>query len=168
MSGLTPNANVRMSGLTPIVRETIQKLGNTSTTKLIACLNSKIRGWTNYYRGCVAKEIFSDIDKVIFDAIWRMLKRKHPNKGAHWIRSKYFTKIGPNNWIFFCKAATKKGPKFYTLIKASHTLIRRHIKIRGKATPFDSDFDGYFTDRENNLKRERSNSRIVNNSLKGA
>jgi RNA-directed DNA polymerase len=138
------------------LRETIQKLGNSLTTRLISNLNSKIRGWTNYYRGCVAKEIFTDIDKVVFDAIWRMLKRKHPNKSANWIRTKYFTKIGSNNWNFFCKVNTKKGLKLYTLTKAAYTLIRRHIKIRGKATPFDSDYDRYFTERENNLKRERT------------
>jgi RNA-directed DNA polymerase len=44
------------------IKETIQKLGNATTSGLIGSLNSKIRGWTNYYRGCVAKEIFSDID----------------------------------------------------------------------------------------------------------
>jgi RNA-directed DNA polymerase len=76
--------------------------------------------------------------------------------------------VGSNNWCFFCKAKTQKGLKLYTLTKASYTRIKRHIKIRGKATPFDSDFDRYFTDRENNLKRERNNSRIVNSSLIGA
>lgn len=150
---------------TESLKETIQKIGNVSTTALIANLNSKIRGWTNYYRGCVAKEIFSDIDKIIFDTIWRMLKRKHTNKNASWIRRKYFTKVGTEYWRFFCKVKTEKGVKLYTLTKASYTLIRRHIKIRGKATPFDKDFDGYFTERENNLKRERNNSRIVNNTV---
>jgi RNA-directed DNA polymerase len=72
-----------------------------------------------------------------------MLKRKHQDKSASWIRNKYFTKIGPNNWCFFCKATTKKGIKLYTLTKASHTKIKRHIKIKGRATPFDRDFDGY-------------------------
>jgi RNA-directed DNA polymerase len=117
------------------LRETIQKLGNTLTAKLISILNSKIRGWTNYYRGCVAKEIFTDIDKVVFDAIWRMLKRKHSNKGVYWIRSKYFTKIGSNNWCFFCKAKTQKGLKLYTLTKASYTRIKRHIKSEEKLHP---------------------------------
>ena len=93
------------------LRETIQKLGNTSTTKLIASLNSKIRGWTNYYRSCVAKEIFNDIDKVVFDSIWKMLKRKHSNKNTSWIRDKYFTRIGLRNWCFFSKVKTKKGIK---------------------------------------------------------
>jgi RNA-directed DNA polymerase len=135
---------------------------------MIASLNSKIRGWANYYRSCVAKAIFNDIDKVVFDSIWRMLKRKHPDKNISWIRRKYFTSIGLRNWCFFCKVKTEKGAKLYTLIKASHTCIRRHIKIKGKATPFDNDFDEYFKQRENRLERERINSRIVNNSLKGA
>lgn len=150
------------------LRETIQKLGNTSTVRLIASLNSKIRGWANYYRSCVAKEIFSDIDKVVFDALWNMLKAKHQKKNISWIRNKYFTRIGLRNWCFFCKVKTKEETKCYTLLKASRTTIRRHIKIRGKATPFDSDFEDYFTQRENRLKTERLNSRIVNNSLKGA
>lgn len=150
------------------LRETIKKLGNTSTVVLIAKLNSKIRGWANYYRSCVAKEIFSDIDKVIFDSIWNMLKRKHANKSASWIRDKYFTKIGLRNWCFFCTVKTDKGRKCYTLIQASSTKIRRHIKIKAEATPYDEDFTDYFITRENRLKRERINSRIVNNSLKGA
>ncbi len=151
------------------VRETIKELGNSLTVKLIASLNSKIRGWANYYRSCVAKKIFNDIDKVIFDSIWRMLKRKHPNKNISWIRNKYFTRIGQRNWCFFCKVKTKQGIKNYTLVKAIDTTIRRHIKIRGKATPFDSDFNRYFIEREDRRKKERINSRIVNNnSLIGA
>lgn len=153
---------------TESLRETIHKLGNTSTACLIGSLNSKIRGWANYYRSCVAKETFNDIDKVVFDTIWRMLKRKHSNKSTSWIRRKYFTQIGSRNWCFFTKIKTEKGTKLYTLINASHTPIRRHIKIKGKATPFDKDFDDYFTNREDKLEKERMNSRIVNNSLKGA
>jgi RNA-directed DNA polymerase len=150
------------------LRETIKSLGNTSTVKLIASLNSKIRGWTNYFRSCVAKETFNDIDKVVFDSLWNMLKGKHPNKNITWIRNKYFTKIGLRNWCFFCKVKTTKGTKCYTLIKAARTTIRRHIKIKGKATPYDNDYDNYFTNRTNKLKAERMNNRIVNNSLKGA
>lgn len=150
------------------IRETIDALGNTSTTKLIAILNSKIRGWANYYRSCVAKEIFNDIDKVVFDSLWNMLKKKHSNKNSSWIRNKYFTRIGLRNWCFFCKVKTEQGTKSYSLIKAAATSIKRHIKIKGKATPFDNDFSDYFNQRENRLKQERTNSRIVNNNLKRA
>ncbi len=153
---------------TESLRETIHKLGNTSTASLIGSLNSKIRGWANYYRSCVAKETFNNIDKVVFETIWRMLKRKHSNKSTSWIRRKYFTKIGSRNWCFFTTVKTEKGTKLYTLINASNTPIRRHIKIKGKATPFDKDFDDYFINREDKLEKERMNSRIVNNSLKVA
>ena len=150
------------------IRETIAKLINVPTEGLIAKLNSKIRGWANYYRSSVAKEAFSYIDKVVFESIWTMLKRKHNNKSATWIRNKYFIKIGQDNWCFHCRAITKKGIKPYTLIKAAKTKIKRHMKIRGKATPFDSDYIEYFNTRERRLKRERIESRIVNNNLKGA
>jgi RNA-directed DNA polymerase len=146
------------------LKETIQVLGNTSTSALIGSLNSKIRGWTNYYRSCVAKEIFRNIDKTVFEALWNMLKSKHPNKGLRWIRSKYFTSIGRRNWCFFCKVNTKKGIKTYTLIEGAKTKIKRHIKIKSKATPYDEDFNEYFAMRENRLKEERINSRIVNNN----
>ena len=134
------------------LQETIKQLGNRSTAGLIVTLNSKIRGWTNYYRGCVAKDIFNGIDKVVFDNIWRMLKRKHPKKSTSWIREKYFTSIGLKNWCFFSKVNTKKGIKCYILRKASETKIKRHIKIRSKATPFDNSFDQYFALRANKLK----------------
>lgn len=145
------------------IKETIKTLGNTSTIKLIANLNSKLRGWTNYYRSCVAKEIFTDIDAVVFESLWNMLKSKHPNKGLKWIRDKYFTSIGLRSWCFFCKVKSKTGMKIYSLIKGAKTKIRRHIKIKGKATPFDQDYNEYFALRENRLKEERINSRIVNN-----
>jgi len=150
------------------IRENIKALGNTASVKLIASLNSKIRGWTNYYRGCVAKAIFNDIDKVVFDTLWRMLKRKHKDKNISWIRRKYFTTIGSRTWCFFCKVNGSKGKKLYTMVKAADTVIKRHIKIIGKATPYNEDYKDYFIEREDRLKRERINSRTVQRTvLKG-
>lgn len=151
------------------LREIIRELGNSATIKLISRLNSKIRGWTNYYRSSVAKKIFNDTDHVVFKSLWNMLKSKHSNKNLHWIRDKYFTRIGGRNWCFFCEVKIKTGKKIYTLIQAVQTKIKRHLKIKGRATPFDQDFREYFNIRENRLKIERINNRIVNNNcLKGA
>jgi hypothetical protein len=59
--------------------------------------------------------------------------------------------------------------KIYTLIQAVKTKIKRHLKIKGRATPFDNDYREYFAIREDRLKMERINNRIVNNNyLKGA
>jgi RNA-directed DNA polymerase len=98
-----------------------------------------------------------------------MLKSKHPNKNLYWIRDKYFTRIGQRNWCFFCEVKTKAGMKIYTLIQAVKTKIKRHLKIKGRATPFDDDYKEYFAAREDRLKKERIDSRIVNNNcLTGA
>ena len=56
-----------------------------------------------------------------------------------------------------------------SLVRGAKTKIKRHIKIKSKATPFDENFKEYFASRENRLKEERIKSRIVNNnSLKRA
>lgn len=138
------------------IRATIHSVGHASTAGLISALNSKIRGWTNYYRGCVAKETFSFIDTVVFETLWKMLKRKHNNKNISWIRQKYFTKSGLRNWCFYTQVTSKMGEtKVFTLIKAADTKIIRHVKIRGKATPYDDDYEDYFIEREILLKQNR-------------
>lgn len=165
---IKPNA-ASIKRFSDTLRETISTLGNSLTVKLISSLNSKIRGWSNFYSNSVAKKIFQDIDKVVFDSLWRMLKSKHPNKNARWIRIKYFTRIGERDWCFFCKVKDKSGAKIFNLIQCAKTKIKRHIKIKGRATPFDEDYQEYFAERENRLKQERIKGRTVNRyCLKGA
>ena len=54
------------------------------------------------------------------------------------------------------------------MVKAADTVIKRHIKIIGKATPYNEDYKDYFIEREDRLKRERINSRTVQRTvLKG-
>lgn len=147
------------------VKETVQKLVNAQTAKLISCLNSKIRGWANYYRSCVAKKIFSDIDTYVFETLWRALEKKHPQKSATWIRKKYFVKIGTRNWCFSCLDKSKGEIKLRTLIKAADTKIRRHVKIKSDANIFDKNFEKYFVLRKLRQGNERSCNRIINTGL---
>ena len=63
----------------------------------------------------------------------RWLKRRHPNKTGKWITSKYWHRIGDDNWVF----AVKKGDKPTKLIKHLKTPIARHVKVKGEASPFD-------------------------------
>ena len=49
---------------------------------------------------------------------------------------------------FFPTVKDKNGkPRLYELLKASSIGIARHIKIRGNATPFDSEYAAYFRKR---------------------
>jgi RNA-directed DNA polymerase len=67
---------------------------------LVALLNPVIRGWANYHRHVVSSKAFSRVDAEIFKALWRWARRRHPGKGAGWVRSKYFGPHGGRAWTF--------------------------------------------------------------------
>ncbi len=59
---------------------------------LISRLNPVIRGWANYFRAVVSKEVYSDMDTYLWEILWNWAKRRHPNKSKHWIANKYWSK----------------------------------------------------------------------------
>jgi RNA-directed DNA polymerase len=129
----------------------------TKTENLIQQLNIKLRGWANYYRHVVAKETFGHVDNAIFKAILRWINRRHPLKSNKWKRKKYFRSDGLRRWIFSAPAKDQDGQKFFLdLFKAGKIPIRRHIKIRAEATPYNPSFKEYF------LKRKRFKSILAN------
>jgi len=122
------------------VRETIEDNKTAKQSNLIKQLNPKIRGWVNYHKHVVAKKTFNTVDKEIWKKIWQWAKRRHPNKGNRWIKSRYFKKVGTRDWVF----TTDEDGMTYTLIKASDTPIRRHVKIKAEANSFDPEWEEYF------------------------
>ena len=126
------------------VFEIIKKPGSLPADKLIYQLNPVLRGWGNYHRYAVSKHVFSRIDNDVFHALWRWARRRHNTKNQHWIRKKYFKSIGWRNWVF----AAQDGDKVVTLFKTESIRIKRFIKIRNKANPFDPDWVSYFKKRK--------------------
>ena len=83
------------------VREIITTEGrHLSTYGLITKLNPVIRGWANYHRHVVSKEVFARIDSQINRALWRWAKRRHRQKPASWVRKKYFDEKVSQRSIF--------------------------------------------------------------------
>ena len=124
--------------------------GNWAATAgdLLGMLNPVIKGWANYHRHVVSKETFRKVDRAIFNSLWQWAKRKHPNKGARWVRSKYFTTIGGNNWVFHGTTPKLDGSNQQHWILRTTTIpIERHTKIRGAANPFDPQWEVYFEHR---------------------
>lgn len=131
------------------IRKTIKSHSASKTETLIHQLNPKIRGWTNYYCHVVAKEAFTYVDRCIFVALMKWIKRRHPNKGPQWQYKKYFRSQGLQRWIFFSKVKDKEGnPFFLDLFKAVHVRIRRYVKVKADATPYDPAFKEYFLNRK--------------------
>jgi len=130
------------------IRELIKSKPTAKTENLIHLLNPKIRGWVNYFRFYCAKKTFSYIDHHIYKALWSWACRRHPGKGAYWIKRKYFRSQGLRNWIFTAKILKDGKSSYVDLFTASSVAIKRHAKIRGEATPYDSCFAEYFKKRE--------------------
>ena len=109
---------------------------------LIETLNPIIRGWANYHRHSAAKATFSKVDHIIWTQLWSWLKKRHPQKGQHWIYNQYFQQRGSRNWIF---GVPKGGPE---LVKAQDVKIVRHVKIKAQANPFDPKWTDYLNARK--------------------
>lgn len=130
------------------IRETIKSNAASRAENLIYLLNPKIRGWANYYRHVCSKTTFSYVDHVIFETLWRWSVRRHSNKGLRWIKDKYFRSNLFRNWIFSAITKGREGvAKHLDLMQASKVPIKRHVKIRGDAIPFDPKYHAYFNQR---------------------
>jgi RNA-directed DNA polymerase len=130
------------------IREIIKSHPTAKTENLIHLLNPKIRGWVYYFRNCCAKKTFEYIDHQIFIALWQWVHRRHPRKGAPWRKRKYFRSHNLRNWIFTAKISKGNSKAAYVdLFEAGSVPIKRHIKIRSGANPFDPQFKEYFEQR---------------------
>ena len=142
------------------IRRTIKSMRAVKTENLIKYLNVKIQGWVNYYRHCVAKATFNYTDNSLFWIVWKWAKRRHQNRGASWIRKRYYTTLGLRKWCFYSKVKTGKQESRILLTLAQHTKIERHVKVRAEASPHDPDFKEYFIKREREKMRKK-NSRVI-------
>jgi RNA-directed DNA polymerase len=115
---------------------------------VIRLLNPVIRGWANYHQNQVAKQTFSEVDHAIWVKLWQWACRRHPNKPLRWVKDRYFKSEGLRNWVFGTKIKTEDGAAIMVkLVNASDTPIRRHIKIKAEAHPFNPAWEEYFENR---------------------
>lgn len=101
---------------------------------LIAKLSPIIIGWSNYYRTVCSKETYTKVHHLLVQKLLRWGYRRHPNKNKTWVNNKYWHTIGLNNWRFSCT----KNDIQYVLPMHPETKIIRHIKVKGEASPYDS------------------------------
>jgi RNA-directed DNA polymerase len=126
-----------------------------SQAALLRQLNPLIRGWANYYRQGASKRTFNRLANHVFWQLLRWAKRRHPKKTAAWRRHKYFSAAAPKG-SFSVRLAKEKGPsQVLALYQATSTVIRRHVKIIGAATPYDPDYTPYFEQRRRCGRRLR-------------
>jgi len=151
---LTMPAKKSIKSLLDKVRKVVN--GNASVTQetLIRQLNPIIFGWAMFHRHCAAKKAFSSIDAHIWRLLWNWAKRRHPNKGARWVKDRYFRAVVRSNWNFATQGSTNGKTVGLQLFRAPTVAIIRHVKIPGAATPFDPEWTEY-------LARRRASKRFA-------
>lgn len=131
------------------IRDFTKKNKMTAQHPLIEVLNPKIRGWCQYHRYVVSKKTFSKVRHELWKILWNWATRRHPNKGAQWVKDRYFIHNGRSDWNFACKVREPKTgeERVVTLYDPSRVLIRRHIKIRSTCNPYDPAWKPYLEKR---------------------
>ena len=126
------------------IRDIVKGQKTVRADMLISQLNPILRGWANYHRHIVAKETFNYADYRVWKLLWQWCRRRHNNRHKRWIKAKYFKSVGARNWTF--SGITVDG---FTkrLIYTNDTVIKRHIKLKAEANPYDLAFEPYFEQR---------------------
>ncbi|OGK01288.1 MAG: hypothetical protein A2350_08360 [Candidatus Raymondbacteria bacterium RifOxyB12_full_50_8] len=132
----------------------IRTYGNDLMEKLIGKLNETLRGWANYHRHVVASGAFNRVDQYVYGQLWRMIRRNHPGKSKGWLIQQYWQAAG-QKWIFSVRRKRKKGVQLYCVVRVSSIGIRRHLKIKADANPYDPAYAGYFS-----YRREKKEARL--------
>ena len=138
------------------ISDTIKDAKAWKQENLIFTLNPIITGWSNYHQPVVSKEIFSKLDDIVWNMLWKWAKRRHHNKSKSWIANKYWHSKGTRKWVFSTESNILK--------RFSDTKIVRHISLKLDKNPYLN--KEYFDQRRFKLKINKtnikSNSTIVN------
>ncbi|MEM6321548.1 MAG: group II intron reverse transcriptase/maturase [Bacteroidota bacterium] len=130
------------------VKGVLKQYQGGKTIDLIYKLNPIIRGWVMYHRMDSPKKTFAYIDHRIWQMTWQWALSRHSNKGKRWVMAKYYTLHKGFKWAFFAKDEDKQ---IVTLFRANTVRIKRHVKIRVKANPYDPKDELYFEQRMDRL-----------------
>jgi RNA-directed DNA polymerase len=112
---------------------------------VLAKLNPVIRGWANYFRIGVAKELFGKLDHWMVSKALQYTKRIHPKKSIKWQRQQYWGQFNQDrldSWTF----GDKQTGGY--LLRFDWFPIERHTLVRGKASPDDPCLKDYWKKRQ--------------------
>jgi RNA-directed DNA polymerase len=122
----------------------MRRLRGSNAKAVIATLNPIIRGWTAYHRSQVSSQVFGSLGDRTWKLTYKWARFSHPNKGARWVTGRHYGKFCPSRddkWVF-----GDRDTGAY-LLKHSWTSIRRHVMVKGRASPDDPDLAGYWENR---------------------
>ncbi len=131
------------------IRDWLRSNPHVSPAAVINYLNPILRGWGNYYKHGVSKQVFSYVDSQIWKALWKWCCKRHSNKASKWIAKKYFSSFKGREWTFVTTTPDRAGKrKTLALIRLVDIPIQRHVKVKGTASPDDPSLKDYWKHRQ--------------------
>jgi RNA-directed DNA polymerase len=109
-----------------------RKMRGQNITAVLRRFNPVIRGWANYYRGVVSKEIFAAIDMFHHEVRWA--KCTHPKKPWYWLKRRYWGRLRRTSrspWVF----GDAIGSRAPASVQLDAYRATRHLK--GRNSPDD-------------------------------
>jgi RNA-directed DNA polymerase len=138
------------------IGRTIKSLNGATQGTVIKKLNPILRGFANYYRTGVSKEVLKYVDYRVWQYLWRWARRRHPKKDTTWVKKAYFHYKGGRSWVFGYYIKDRKGErKFVELYYTPSTPIIRHVKVKGNASPDDANLKEYWDKRHQKLGKQQ-------------
>lgn len=113
------------------VKGIVHRYRGAPQTALITTLNPVVRGWTNYYRTCVAKRTFNKMDRLMHRKLMGWATHRHPNRTARWRFRRYWRRQG-------LRMVFSDGK--HTLNGYAEVPIVRHVKVQNERSPYDGDW----------------------------
>jgi len=142
---ITPS-RVKVASFMKRIRDYIKSNIAIQADRFLRGLNSRLRGFANFYRHVVSKKVFSEIDQRVYQLLRNWMHRRHRNKTNAWCKQHYIKRWGMRGC--FTVSTVKDGKvKSVRLFKVSDLPIIRHIKIQGKAHPYNPVYAEYFEQR---------------------
>ncbi len=143
------------------IREWLRDHKQTTPENVIRYLNRVLRGWADYYKHASSKDTFAYVDQQLWTALWRWALRRHREKGTDWVKNRYFGYSRGRAWRFRTTVTTSRGERMELAVTDVTTVkIRRHVKVRGTASPDDPALAAYWAHRTANGRMSDSGNEL--------
>jgi RNA-directed DNA polymerase len=130
------------------VRQSWRRSGAWTVGQLLAELNPLLRGWAGYHRHSDSSRTFARMERWVFARLWQWARKCHRGRSATWVRERYYARRGGRGWVFWGVLPDRAGAaEPIYLVQLSQICLRRHVKIRGAANPYDPAWEPYFEER---------------------
>lgn len=122
------------------IKQAWKQAQNLPIQQVINFINPKLRGWAYYFRIGAAKETFALLDHWCWIRQERFVAKRHPNKNWKWRIAQYWGTIPErkDRWVFQDKTTGAH------LLKLAWVPIKRHILVKGNASPDDPTLQDYW------------------------